>query len=32
LFSYCESIIDVDAEVSDGAFDFRVAEQALDGP
>ena len=32
LFSYREGIIDLDAEVSDGAFDFGVAEQELHGP
>jgi hypothetical protein len=26
LFRYCEGIIDLDAEVSDGAFDFGVAK------
>ena len=32
LFSYREGIIYLDAEVSDGAFDFGVAEQELHGP
>jgi len=32
LFSYREGIIDLDAEVSDGAFDFGVTEQELHGP
>jgi hypothetical protein len=32
LFSYREGIIDLDAEVSDGAFDFDVAKQELHGP
>jgi hypothetical protein len=31
LFSYCEGIIDLDAEISDGAFDFGVAKQKLHG-
>jgi hypothetical protein len=32
LFRYRESIIYLDAEVSDGAFDLGVAEQELHGP
>ena len=32
LFRYREGIIDLDAEVSDGAFDLGVAEQELHGP
>ena len=32
LFRYCESIIDFDAEIPDGALDFRVTEQKLHGP
>jgi hypothetical protein len=32
LFSYREGVIDLDAEVSDGVFDFGVAEQELHGP
>jgi len=32
LFSYREGIIDLNAEVSDGAFDFGVAKQELHGP
>jgi hypothetical protein len=28
LFRYRESIIDLDAEVSDGAFDFGVAKHS----
>jgi hypothetical protein len=32
LFSYGQSIIDLDAEVSDGAFDLGVAEQELHRP
>jgi len=32
LFSYREGVIDLNAEVSDGAFDFGVAEQELHGP
>ena len=31
LFSYREGILDLDAEVSDGAFDFGVAKQELHG-
>ena len=31
LFGYREGIIYLDAEVSDGAFDFGVAEQELHG-
>ena len=30
LFGYREGIIYLDAEVSDGAFDFGVAEKRLD--
>jgi hypothetical protein len=32
LFSYRERVIDFDAEISDGAFDFGVAKQELHGP
>ena len=32
LFRYGQGIIDLDAEVSDGAFDLGVAEQELDSP
>ena len=32
LFSYREGVIYLDAEVSDGAFDFGVAKQELHGP
>jgi hypothetical protein len=32
LFCYCEGIIHFDAEISDGAFDFCMSEQKLDGP
>jgi len=32
LFRYCQRIIDLDAEIPDGAFDFGVAEQELDSP
>jgi hypothetical protein len=32
LFSYREGIVDLNAEVSDGAFDFGVAKQKLHGP
>jgi|KBSSwiStaDraftv2_1062776.scaffolds.fasta_scaffold1572338_1 hypothetical protein len=29
LFCYCERIVDLDPEVSDGAFDLGVPEQEL---
>jgi hypothetical protein len=32
LFRYREGIVDLNAEVSDGAFDFGVAKQKLHGP
>ena len=32
LFRYCEGIIYLNAEVSDGAFNLGVAEQELHGP
>ena len=32
LFCYGQGVIDLDAEVSDGAFDFGMAEQELHGP
>jgi hypothetical protein len=32
LFCYRKGIIDLDAEVSDGAFDFGVAKQELHSP
>ena len=32
LFGYRKGIIYLDAEVSDGAFDFGVAKQELHGP
>jgi hypothetical protein len=32
LFCYGQGVIDLDAEVSDGTFDFGVAEQKLHGP
>jgi hypothetical protein len=31
LFCHCHSIIHFDAEISDRAFDFGVAEQRLHG-
>jgi len=31
LFSYCERVIDLDPEISDGALDFRAAQQKLNG-
>jgi hypothetical protein len=32
LFCYGQGVIDLDTEVSDGAFDLGVAEQELHGP
>jgi hypothetical protein len=32
LFCYRKGIVDLDAEVSDGAFDLRVAQQKLHSP
>jgi hypothetical protein len=32
LFGYCEGVIDLDAEISDGAFDLGMPEQELDSP
>src|ERR1700755_218114 len=32
LFCYRERVVDLDTEIAYGALDFRVAEQALDGP
>jgi hypothetical protein len=32
LFRYCQGVIDLDAEISDRAFDFGMPEQELDGP
>jgi hypothetical protein len=29
LFSYCQGIVDLDAKVTHGAFDLRMAEQQL---
>jgi hypothetical protein len=29
LFCYCQCVVDLDAEISDRAFDLRVAEQEL---
>jgi hypothetical protein len=31
LFRYCQCIIDLDAEIPDGAFNFGVTEQELHG-
>jgi hypothetical protein len=31
LFRYCQGVIHLDAEISDSAFYFRVAEQELHG-
>jgi hypothetical protein len=32
LFGYRQCIIDLDSEISDGAFDLGVAKQKLDSP
>src|SRR5471032_560237 len=32
LFSYCQGIVDLDAEIPDRAFDLGMPEQELDGP
>ena len=32
LFRYCQGVIDLDAEIPDRAFDFRVPEQEQDSP
>src|SRR5262245_53854494 len=32
LLRYRERVVNVNAEISDGAFDLRVAQQKLDGP
>jgi hypothetical protein len=32
LFRHCQCIIDLDAEVPHGAFDFGMPEQELNGP
>ena len=32
LFRYCEGVIDLDAEISDRAFDLGMPEQELDSP
>ena len=32
LLSYCQGIVDLDAEVPDRAFDLGMPEQELDGP
>jgi hypothetical protein len=32
LFRYCQSVIDLDTEISDRTFDLGVPEQELDGP
>ena len=32
LFHYSQGVIDLDAEISDRAFDLGVAEQKLDSP
>src|SRR5260370_29707015 len=32
LFCYCQSIVHLDAEISNGAFNLGVAKQKLDGP
>jgi hypothetical protein len=30
LFRYCQGVIDLDAEIPDGTFDFGMSEQELD--
>jgi hypothetical protein len=32
LFRYCESVIYLDAEITDRALDLGMPEQKLDGP
>jgi hypothetical protein len=32
LFRYCQGVIDLNAEIPDGAFNLGVAEQELDSP
>src|SRR5271170_6538504 len=32
LFRYGQSIVDIDAQISHRAFNFRVSEQKLNGP
>ena len=32
LFSYCQGIVDLDAEIPDRALDLGMPEQELDGP
>jgi hypothetical protein len=32
LFHYSQGVIDLDAEISDRAFDLGMPEQELDGP
>src|SRR6266851_4578562 len=32
LFRYCQGVIDLNAEISDRAFDLGMPEQELDGP
>jgi hypothetical protein len=32
LFRNCQGVIDLDAEISDRAFDLDMSEQKLDGP
>jgi hypothetical protein len=32
LFRYCQCVIDLDAEIADGAFDLGMPQQELDGP
>ena len=32
LFRYCQGVIDLDAEIPDGAFDLGMPEQELDSP
>ena len=32
LFSYCQGIVDLDAEIPDRAFNLGMPKQELDGP
>jgi hypothetical protein len=32
LFRYCQSVIDLDAQILDRALDLRMPQQELDGP
>ena len=32
LFCYCERVVDLNSQVSDGALDFRMPQKKLHGP